>query len=59
MTIDAINIIRTIFNSALSLMSSFIIPGTNGVTPLTLVLFVTFITVTIKFVKHALKNEDK
>lgn len=59
MTIDAINIIRTIFNSALSLMSSFIIPGTNGVTPLTLALFVTFITVTIKFVKHALKNEEK
>lgn len=57
MTLDAINIIKTLFNSALSLLSSFIIPGTVGVTPLTLILFVVFITVSIKFVKHALKSE--
>lgn len=59
MTLDAINIIKTLFNSALSLLSSFIIPGTNGVTPLTLTLFIVFIIVTIKLVKHALKSEEK
>ena len=56
---DAITIIKVLFNSAFSLLNGFVIPGTRGVTPLSLILFCTLLLLTIKFIKRALDSGEK
>lgn len=59
MTQNAILIIKTLFNSAYSLLTGFVLPGTRGVTPLALLLFSTLFVVTIKFIKRSLDSGEK
>lgn len=59
MTQNAILVIKTLFNSAYSLLTSFVLPGTRGVTPLSLILFSTLLVVSIKFIKRSLDSGEK
>lgn len=56
---DALLVIKVVFNSAYSLLTGFVIPGTRGVTPLALLLFSTLLILTIKFVKRSLDSGEK
>ena len=58
MTSNAILILKTIFNTAYSFMTSFVIPGTEHVTPLVLLLSASFTILALKFLKKVvLPNE--
>lgn len=59
MTNDAISLIKVLFNSAYSLLTGFVLPGTRGVTPLALILFSTLLILTIKFIKRSLDSGEK
>lgn len=59
MTQDAITILQTMWNTAYSYLNGFYIPGTNGVTPLGLILGASCAVIAVKFIKGALNSGDR
>lgn len=55
----AIEIMKTIWNSAYSFFTGFYIPGLNHVTPLGLLLAATSTVIAVKFIKESLNSGGK
>lgn len=53
----AVQIMKTIWNTAYSFFTGFYIPGTNNVTPLGLLLAATMAIIAVKFIKNSLQGD--
>ena len=54
MTQNAITFVKMLWNISYTFLTSFVLPGTVGVTPLMLILFATFSVLAVRFLKDLL-----